>query len=484
MTDWSKWWAGMAMRQRIGMATGAFAVLAFAAAAGWFLLRPDYQVLFSGLEPQDAATMVAELEKLKVPYRLGEGESTILVPADQVHRTRVKLMGKELPLRGAVGFELFNNSDFGMTEFAQKVNYQRALQGELTRTIMAVEGVQSARVHLAIPEQGLFRRTTSKPKASIAIAMKPGRSLRPEQVAGIQRLVAASIPDIAPQDVTIVGQTGTALTRDAGGAEGFVGGGDAQLDAKRSAEQYLARKAGEVLEQAFGAGQAMVSVDVTLNHDQSRVTIEDVLPAKAEGDRPTGVVVRQRQAMRETPGASPGEAPHREPGQVDTEYQVGRRTEQIVTAPGAVQRVGVAVVVRAPLDKAQLDRVKELVAVAVGVDARRGDSIAVYSMEHLAGAHAVPVTATAPVPTTPAAAPKPAAPAVDLAYLYPWWREIAAAVGMALLLLVLAMRRSKPAAASPGAKSLTTAEREALLANVRKWLDNKAAGTSAPGARR
>jgi len=473
------------MRQRIGVAGGAFAVIASVAAAGWFLLRPDYQVLFSGLEPQDAATMVAELEKLKVPYRLGEGESTILVPADHVHRTRVKLMGKELPLRGAVGFELFNNSDFGMTEFAQKVNYQRALQGELTRTIMAVEGVQLARVHLAIPEQALFRRTASKPKASITIAMKPGRTLRPEQVTGIQRLVAASIADIAPQDVTIVGQNGTALTREAGGAEGFVAGGEAQLDAKRAAEQYLARKAGEVLEQAFGAGQAMVSVDVTLNHDQSRVTIEDVLPAKAEGDRMTGVVVRQRQTVRESAAANAGDAPRREPGQVDTEYQVGRRTEQIVTAPGALQRVGVAVVVRAPLDRAQLDRVKELVAVAVGIDAHRGDSIAVYSMEQLAGTRAEPAAATAAAAPAPAAASKPTAPPADYSFIYAWWREILAAMVLAGLVIVLVARGRKPDAAARPAKALTSAERDALLANVRKWLDNKAvAEAAAPGARR
>ena len=155
--DLVNWWKGLAPRARSGVAAGLLAIAVALAAAGYFLLRPDYRVLFSNLAPQDAAAMVAELEALKVPYTLGEGETAIYVPADQVHATRLKLMGKEIPLRGAVGFEIFNNNDFGMTEFAQKVNYQRALQGEITRTVMSIDGVQSARVHIAMPEQGLFR---------------------------------------------------------------------------------------------------------------------------------------------------------------------------------------------------------------------------------------------------------------------------------------------------------------------------------------
>jgi flagellar M-ring protein FliF len=156
---------------RWGMLVGAGAVLLLTGWLAFWALAQDYQVLFVDLASQDAAAMIGELDKMKVPYKIGEGGTSILVPKDMVYKTRIKMMGRDLPLRGAVGFELFNNTDFGMTEFAQKVNYQRALQGELTRTIMAIEEVQSVRVHLALPEQGLFKKSLSKPKASITLAL-------------------------------------------------------------------------------------------------------------------------------------------------------------------------------------------------------------------------------------------------------------------------------------------------------------------------
>jgi flagellar M-ring protein FliF len=397
-------------------------------------------------------------------------------------------MGRDIPLRGGVGFELFNNADFGMTEFAQKVNYQRALQGEITRTIMAIEDVQFARVHLAIPEQGLFKKTLTKPKASITIAMKPGHTLRAEQVVGIQRLVSAAIPDISAQDVTIVNQSGVALTR-AAGAEGEPEATSTRLDLKRSTEEYLARKAVAVLEKAFGPGQALASVDLLLNHDQSKITTEDVLPARnSPAATPTGVVVRERQVVRD--GAPPSDAtkPQLAAGNTEVEYQVGRRVEQVVTAPGSIQHLGVAIVVKVPADKAQLERVRDLVAVAVGFDPKRGDSIAVYSMEQLAGA-SVPAPLAAVSMTdadVPAAASKLAAnarqpqPAAAQA-VTPWEMPDISSEALGLLALIAGVlaiavvapglvrrRRARP---SSTPRQLSGAEREALLANVHRWME-------------
>jgi flagellar M-ring protein FliF len=394
-------------------------------------------------------------------------------------------MSKDIPLRGAVGFELFNNADFGMTEFAQKVNYQRALQGEITRTIMSVEDVQFARVHLAIPEQGVFRKNASKPKASITLTLKPGRTLRQEQVTGIQRLVSAALPDIAAQDVTIVNQSGVALTRVAG-AEGELESGSARLDSKRAAEEYLARKASAVLDRMFGPGQAMVTVDVVLNHDQSRVTTEDVLPSRSDSDaNPTGVVVRQRSYVRDSTAATTvSDTPRRDAnsGHLEIDYQVGHRTEQVVTAPGAVQRLGVAIVVRAALDKAQLERVRNLVAVAVGFDGERGDGIAVYSMEQVASAPADVKAEALPVslPATPLPAAVPAQAVAPVSLATPAWQgmplapfAIAALAAMTLVTLLIARRRRRHVSSGP-ARALTGAEREAMLVNVRQWVSEGA----------
>src|SRR3569832_2176841 len=194
-----EFWESLGSRARVGFIAGIAAIVCATAVAAAWLLHSDDQVLFADLKPQDTAAMVAELDRMKVPYRIAADGNTLLVDAKVVHATRLKLMGKDMPLHGAAGFEIFNNADFGMTEFAQKINYQRALQGEITRTILSLAEVRDARVHLALPEEGLFKRTDSKAKAAITLAMKLGESLRSEQVACIQRLVAAAVPSNAAQ---------------------------------------------------------------------------------------------------------------------------------------------------------------------------------------------------------------------------------------------------------------------------------------------
>ena len=487
---------------RIGFLAGAAGVLTLTVAAAFWVLPQDYQVLFVDLASQDTAAMIAELEKMKVPYKLGEGGDSILVPKDMVYKTRVKMMGKDLPLRGAVGFELFNNTDFGMTEFAQKVNYQRALQGELTRTIMAIEEVQFARVHLAIPEQGIFKKNANKSKASITLGLKPGKRIRPEQVTGIQRLVSAAVPDIRPQDVTVLDQHGVPLSHYAGN-EGEPDMSATRLDLKRSTEEYLLGKVLQVLERAFGPGQAIASVDVALNLDQIRVTTEDVLPAKSRVSAdtpPTGVVVRERQVVRDAPAAErsasdKGASALVAVSNMETEYQVGRRTEQVQTAPGAIRNLSVAVVVRKALDPPQLERIREVVAMAVGYNKTRGDAIAVYSIEQFAGkANAAQLAAEGELPAIAAGAEEPVLseqapkPSRLSALHLPEGAQLAlfaAVAAVLLMLLVLAGRRSAARPAPQPLKQLTDKEREALLANVQAWVGAPGAEAKpAPGEQR
>lgn len=471
---------------RLGLLAGTAGVLLLTAAIAFWALSQDYQVLFVDLASQDAAAMIAELDKMKVPYKLGEAGDSILVPKDMVYKTRVKMMGKDLPLRGAVGFELFNSTDFGMTEFAQKVNYQRALQGELTRTIMAIEEVQFARVHLAIPEQGLFKKNANKAKASITLGFKPGKRIRAEQVTGIQRLVSAAVPDIRPQDVTVLDQHGVPLSPFAGN-EGEPDMSATRLDLKRSTEEYLLGKVLQVLERAFGPGQAIASVDVALNLDQVRVTTEDVLPAKSRVSAdtpPTGVVVRERQVVRDAPAAErsvsdKGAGASVAVSNLETEYQVGRRTEHLQTAPGAIRNLSVAVVVRKALEPPQLDRIREVVAMAIGYNKARGDAIAVYSIEQFAGKANVAQLAAETDPAVIAAeeepafseqAPKPSRlPALQL----PDGSQlglIAVVATLLLTILILAARRNAVRPVGEPPKQLTDKEREALLANVQAWV--------------
>lgn len=374
-------WNNLGRNARIGLIAGILAIVAATLAAMW-LLRTEYQVLFSDLAPQDAGAMVSELERMKVPYKLGDNGASILVDKDLVHQTRIKLMSKELPLHGTLGFELFNNTDFGMTEFAQKINYQRALQGEITRTILSLAEIQAARVHLALPEDGLFKRANSVPKASITLTVKQGQGLRAEQISGIQRLVSAAVPGIALADVTIIDQHGVALTR-----LSRTDGDDSssRLELKKEMEKYLGRKVSEVLDRTFGAGQAMATVDVSLNMDQIRTTIEDVVaPPSKSGEVPTGTLVREREVLRE--GTAPLDSKSGISGgssQREVEYSVGRRVENIVAMPGSIRRIDVVAVVRKPLDAAQQERIKSIVAAAVGASPERGDSVVVQPLNAL-----------------------------------------------------------------------------------------------------
>lgn len=190
-----------------------FAMVVGLLALGYFLfLRPHYVVLVQGLRPGDAAPIVAELDKSGTPYRIADGGGTILVPDTKADATRVAIAGSDAAVRGEIGFELFNKSDMGLTNFAQKINYQRALQGELVRTIMQEDGVESARVHLALPERTLFRADRSEPKAAVTLAMKPGQTADAARVAGIQRLIAAAVPDLPETKVVVLDSAGRVIS--------------------------------------------------------------------------------------------------------------------------------------------------------------------------------------------------------------------------------------------------------------------------------
>jgi flagellar M-ring protein FliF len=369
------WLAASGSRQ-FAVAAGVLLLLTALIAGAWWLLRSDYQILFGNLREQDAATIVAELERQKLPYRLADGGTTVLVPQSQVHGTRLKVMSKELPLKGTVGFELFNNADLGLTEFAQKVNYQRALQGELARTIMSLAEIDSARVHLSMPDSGLFRRAGAKPRASVALMTKAGQELPADTVRGIQRLVAAAVPELEPHEVTVIDPRGAPMASVARGGEVV---SDRRLELKIELEQYYARKLAQQLEPIVGAGNASISVDAQLNFDQVRVT-------------------------QETNGAAARRLPRTDNGAktLETVFAVGqddiaerprmllgadspsRRLEQIVASPGSLKRLNVGVLLQSAVDAVTLEQVRQLVVATAGLSTERGDAVVVFARDKFA----------------------------------------------------------------------------------------------------
>lgn len=455
-------WDELDARRRTGVLGGVVLVAVVIAAFAWWALQRDYQVLFKDMAQRDAAAVVAELKRLKVPYRLEADGTTVRVAADAVHETRLALMGRGVPLSGGVGFELFDHNDLSTTEYAQKINYQRALQGELARTIMSIEGVKLARVHLVLAEASLFKRDKSRPKASVSLLLQPGTSLDESRILGVQRLVAAAAPGLEPQMVTVVDQRGVTLSAAADATPAAAGG---QLRVKKEVEEYLTRKVAEVLDRAFGPGQAIVSIDVALNSDEIRLTKQEVIPASGAGSQQAaGVMVHRREAVQRQSRPAPslrvadGEAVNtaREDGHLsttlETSYEVSRRVEQIVTSPGSIRRISVGIVLPRSVGREVAEQIERLVTMAAGLEIeRRGDAIAVHSLDQPLPAAASNAASGAAPEQAPAArgAARPRAPHDWLADT-PVTAALAVAGALGLLLglaIALALRRSRREAA-------------------------------------
>lgn len=368
-------WKSLGRGARVSLIAGITIIVAFAVFAFWWLASEEYQVLFADLEPSDAAKVLKTLEEMKVDYRLAAGGTQIQVPESSVHEVRLKVMGSGVPLVGGAGFEIFNDSDFGMTEFSQRINYQRALEGELTRTIVSLKEVKYARVHLVMPDRGLFKQNDSFPSASVTLFLHPGNGPLARQIMGIQRLVAAAVPMLKPSQVTVTDQNGLTLSQQLSAQEG-VATAAGRLQQKQAAEEYLMAKANEVVIRHFGARQALVSIDVELDCSQVKRTRENVLPLS---DQKGAGVVRRRETRKDV-----GTASKERQGNITTEveYRLGRDIEQIVETPGRILRLSVGIMVPSTVPEQQLEGIRELVKMAVGFDSSRGDSIAIYAMSN------------------------------------------------------------------------------------------------------
>jgi flagellar M-ring protein FliF len=371
------------------------AIVCGASLAIWFALRPTYQVLFRDLKRQDAAAITAQLEKEKVPFRYDEKNSAILVPEGDTRAIRLRLMSSDLRLQGAVGFELFNNSDLGLTEFTQKVNYQRALQGELERTIATLDEIDMARVHLALPESSLFKRDRAKPKASVALFMRDGQTLEPDTIRGIQRLVAAAVPEMSPANVSVLNQRGASADTK-GGADID----DPQFMLKTAIERRYERKILSQIEPIVGANHASVSVDATIDFDQVRTTREsDVTQPIANIDGgSSSAPALPPSASKSKFGLPPAGLPPLPVAPATEGTRTDRNLEQIVKSPGTIRRLSVGIVVDQPLSAEELAQLNAVVSASIGLDPKRGDALSTFVREAPGAQAAKMVTQDEPAP--------------------------------------------------------------------------------------
>lgn len=402
------------------MVAGAAAVAILVAMVLW-AKSPDYRTLFSNLSDQDGGAIVTQLTQMNVPYRFADNGGALEVPADKVHELRLRLAQLGLPKGGAVGFELLDQEKFGISQFSEQVNYQRALEGELSRTIETLGPVKSARVHLAMPKPSLFVREQKSPSASITVNLEPGRALDEGQISAVVHLVSSAVAGLPPGNVTVVDQGGHLLTQSNTSARDL---NDAQLKYTADVEGRVQRRIEAILGPIIGNGNVHAQVTAQVNFDNKEQTDEQYRP---NGD-PNQAAIRSRQvsendqvgspypggvpgALSNTPAPAPS-APIANPPANQANAQNANTRTATTTGPrntqrsetsnfeldrtishtkknvGDVQRLSVAVVVNyrnlpdgkpLPLTSDQMKQIEDLTREAMGFSSQRGDTLNVVN---------------------------------------------------------------------------------------------------------
>ncbi|WP_436873612.1 flagellar basal-body MS-ring/collar protein FliF [Kosakonia sacchari] len=426
-----EWLNRLRANPKIPLMVAAAAAVAIVVAMVLWAKSPDYRTLYSNLSDQDGGAIVTQLTQMNVPYRFADGSGAIEVPADKVQELRLKLAQQGLPKGGAVGFELLDQEKFGISQFSEQVNYQRALEGELARTIEALGPVKGARVHLAMPKPSLFVREQKAPSASVTVNLQPGRALDDGQISAVVHLVSSAVAGLPPGNVTVVDQGGRLLTQSGVAGRDL---NDAQLKYTADVEGRIQRRIEAILGPIVGNGNVHAQVTAKLDFANKEQTEEQYTP---NGGDPSQAVLRSRQVNSseqiggQYPGGVPGAlsnqpapantAPITTPanqqngqqnqnaqGQQGTStantttttgprntthnetnnYEVDRTIRHTKMNVGDIERLSVAVVVNyrslpggktAALTADQIKQIEDLTREAMGYTEKRGDTLNVVN---------------------------------------------------------------------------------------------------------
>lgn len=413
-----------ARQKLMAMAMVALAIALLVGAWTW-TREPPYGVLFSNLSDQDGGQIVAALQQQNIPYKISESGGAILVPVGQVHEARLKLASQGLPKGGLVGFELMENQKLGISQFAEQINYQRGLEGELARSIQSLGAVRAARVHLAIPKQTAFLRDDLKPSASVLVSLQPGRTLEPAQIAGIVHLVSSSVPQLSPANVSVIDQDGKLISQR---LDGFKNDNlnPSQLGYVKEVEAQYVKRIETILEPLLGKGNFRTQVAAEIDFSQVEQVEESYQPNPApktairsqqtaesgSGSPPAlgvpGALSNQPPVPATAPITSPPVAGAAAAGTASAgnftrnatiNYELDKTVRHIRASPGAIKRLSVAVAINhkrplgndgkpgkaVPPSAEELKRVNDLVRESVGFDEKRGDTINVAAASFVQG---------------------------------------------------------------------------------------------------
>jgi flagellar M-ring protein FliF len=347
---------------------------------------PTYSTLFNNLNAEDASKIVAKLKEKSVSYQLDDGGKSILVPKQKVYELRLALAADGLPQSSVIGYEIFDRTNLGISDFVQKVNYRRALEGELARTIVTIEEVEAARVHLVVPEKALFKEDEKPATASVVLKLKNGKPLKAETVQGIAHLVSSSVEGLEAGNVTIVDSRGQLLS-DVHRPNSVAAMTATQYEMQQRVESYIGQKAQALLESIVGSGNALVQVNAELDFRQVERTLEQYDPDK------TAVRSEQISEEKSSTGDSLPPATH---SSTVTNYEVNKTVEHIIENVGNIKRLTVAALVNGvpttimrdgqkvteiqPRPETEMRQLTDLVRKAVGFDAVRNDEVSVTNL--------------------------------------------------------------------------------------------------------
>ena len=405
------------MQQKLGLMVGLAAVVALLIGGWMWGQTPDYRVLYANLNDRDGGAIISSLQQMNVPFKFAEGGGALLVPANQVHEVRLRLAGQGLPKGGLVGFEVMEGQKLGTSQFQEQVNYQRALEGELARSIQSLAAVNGARVHLAISKPSVFVREQQKPSASVLLSLHPGRSLDAGQVSAIVHLVSSSIPDLPVKNVTVINQSGSLLTAQGGNNLGLDPG---QLKYLHEVEQSFVKRIEAIISPITGGNNVLAQVTADIDFSQSENVVEIYSPnqlapsairsqqtseSSGGGGGPAagvpGALSNQPPANASAPinaapaqplaaAAPAGTPPPAQRRDSTTNYEVDKTIRHTRQQVGGIKRLSVAVVVNhrkvanaegkmvaKSLEAEEMTQIESLVKEVMGYNKDRGDSLKV-----------------------------------------------------------------------------------------------------------
>ncbi len=402
-------WKQLGVTQRITVASATVLLASGLLGIAWWSSRTPYSLLYGRLSAAEAGKVIAALDAAKVPYEIGVGGSSILVPQDKVYSLRMQLASQGIPNSDGVGFEIFDKPNFGISDFVQRADYIRAMDGELAHTISQIDAVESARVMIVMPENRLLLDQNKQPTASVFVHVRGGTALDPQTVNAIRFLVANSVEGLKPNHVTVVDNLGNVLSANEGN-DSLAGLSNSQLAAQRAVEQCLTQKAQGMLDKVLGPGRAVVRVSAELNFDTLTRTSENydpdgqVVSLQTKNDDTTrtssttpnvaaGISANTSASSNSTGTAgAPATTTQNERTTSTIQYQISKTTSNLVHSAGGIKRLTAAVTVaeqtkgsgadrqfikRTP---AELQQLSSMVSGAIGLDPARGDTLTLEEM--------------------------------------------------------------------------------------------------------